>query len=280
MAQTRIISVNRRHSVFHTCRSSKICLYTPEAEGYTRINRYRGCIMDGMHANTTEFTTIKAALDKQRESYLTEGEVTLAVRKDRLNRALACLMENRDRFVQTISEDFAGRSDDTTLFADVAASAGALKDALKHVAKWMKPEKRGLMFPLGLLGARAQVVPQPKGVVGLITPWNFPLTMVFVPLAQMLAAGNRVMIKPSESTPKTSDLFAELFGKYFDDTEISVVVGGVETSQAFSAQRFDHLMFTGAPAVGRLIMRAASENLVPVTLELGGKKSCSSKRKR
>lgn len=227
--------------------------------------------MDGMQYVETPEEDIADLLKRQRTAYLNEGEVTVAVRKDRLSRALAVLMDNKDEFIQMISEDFGNRSADTTLFADVAASASAIKEAIKHVAKWMRPEKRPLQFPLGLLGAKAQVVPQPKGVVGLITPWNFPLTMVFVPLAQMLAAGNRVVIKPSEHTPQTSALFAKAFAEKFDDTEVAVVNGAVETSQSFAKQPWDHLMFTGAPVVGKLIMRAASENLTPVTLELGGK---------
>lgn len=227
--------------------------------------------MDGSAHIETPAEDIEALLKAQRQSYLAEGHVTSAVRKDRLKRALKCLMDHKDDFIRLISEDFGNRSAETTLFADVAASSGALKDAIKHVDRWMKPSKRSLQFPLGLLGAKAQVVPQPKGVVGLITPWNFPLTMVFVPLAQMLAAGNRVIIKPSEHTPRTSAFFAEVFGKNFDATEVAVVNGAVETSQAFASQKWDHLMFTGAPVVGKLIMRAASENLTPVTLELGGK---------
>lgn len=227
--------------------------------------------MDGLHYVETPEQDIADIVARQRAAYLAEGEVSLATRKDRLKRTRKCLLDNQQEFIRLISEDFGNRSDDTTLFADVGASAGAISDAVKHVAGWMKPEKRSLQFPLGLLGAKAQVVPQPKGVVGLITPWNFPLTMVFVPLAQMLAAGNRVVIKPSEHTPLTSELFAKVFSDNFDETEVKVINGAVETSQAFARQKWDHLMFTGAPVVGKLIMRAAAENLTPVTLELGGK---------
>lgn len=227
--------------------------------------------MDGQATSAGLTQQLRATLDAARASYLAEGEVTHDVRRDRLSRALTLLYAYEDRFIQAISDDFSHRSPDATLFTDVMASASALKEAHKHVGKWMRREKRSLMFPVGLLGGRAWLEPQPKGVVGLITPWNFPLTMVFVPLAQMLAAGNRVMIKPSEHTPKTSALMAEAFAEYFDPTEVSITLGGVEVSQAFSAQPFDHLMFTGAPVVGKLIMRAASEHLVPVTLELGGK---------
>ncbi len=227
--------------------------------------------MDDIQFFDTSADVIAETLTKQRKAYLAEGHVSAGVRKDRLRRAQDCLLNYKDDYIRLISEDFGNRSAETTMFADVAGSAGALKDAIKHVDKWMKPSKRSLQFPLGLLGAKAEVVPQPKGVVGLITPWNFPLTMVFVPLAQMLAAGNRVMIKPSEATPRTSKFLAEVFAKHFDETEVAVITGAVPTSQAFASQPFDHLMFTGAPAVGKMIMRAASENLTPVTLELGGK---------
>jgi coniferyl-aldehyde dehydrogenase len=226
--------------------------------------------MDDVQSSTVS-GDITAILKVQRSAYLAEGHVSAEVRIDRLKRALNIVLEHQDDFIRIISEDFGNRSAGTTLFADVAASVSALKDAIKHVRKWMKPSKRSLAFPFGLMGAKGRVVAQPKGVVGLITPWNFPMTMVFVPLAQMLAAGNRVMIKPSEHTPKTSAFYKQVFEQAFDTSEIAIVNGGVETSQVFSSQPFDHLMFTGAPSIGKLIMRAASENLVPVTLELGGK---------
>ncbi|UTW56761.1 coniferyl aldehyde dehydrogenase [Kordiimonas sp. SCSIO 12610] len=214
---------------------------------------------------------IAEILASQRAAYLADGYVSAEVRIDRLRRVLGIILKHQDDFIRIISEDFGNRSAGTTLFADVVASVGAIRDAIKHVKKWMKPSRRSLAFPFGFLGARGQVTSQPKGVIGLITPWNFPMTMVFVPLAQMLAAGNRVMIKPSEHTPKTSAFFEKVFAEVFDKQEIAVINGGVEVSQVFSSQPFDHLMFTGAPSIGKLIMRSASENLVPVTLELGGK---------
>ncbi len=227
--------------------------------------------MDGSLTDGKDFQAISAIVEKQRQSYLNEGFVSAEVRISRLKRALNILLDNQEAFTKSISDDFTHRSADTTLFADIVGSKHALKHAIDNVKKWMKADKRSLPFPLGFLGAKAEVQFQPKGVVGLITPWNFPLTMVFVPLAQMLAAGNRVVIKPSEHTPKTSALFAKVFGEAFDETVVAVYNGGVEVSQAFSSQRWNHLMFTGAPVVGKLIMRAASENLTPVTLELGGK---------
>ena len=136
----------------------------------------------------------------------------------------------------------------------------------------MKPEKRKAgPFPLNLLGAKARIEYQPLGVVGVISPWNFPVNLTFTPLAGILAAGNRCMIKPSEYTPATSALMAEVFPTVFDATEICVVTGGPQVGADFSGLPFDHLLFTGATSVARHVMRAASDNLVPVTLELGGK---------
>jgi coniferyl-aldehyde dehydrogenase len=136
----------------------------------------------------------------------------------------------------------------------------------------MRPEKRKAgPFPLNLLGAKARVEYQPLGVVGVISPWNFPVNLTFTPLAGILAAGNRCMIKPSEYTPATSAVMAEIFPTAFDPLEISVVTGGPQTGADFAGLPFDHLLFTGATSVGRHVMRAAADNLVPVTLELGGK---------
>jgi coniferyl-aldehyde dehydrogenase len=136
----------------------------------------------------------------------------------------------------------------------------------------MRPQRRSTTPRiLGLFGARAEIRCQPKGVVGLISPWNFPVNLTFAPLAGVLAAGNRAMIKPSEVTPATSELMKQMFASAFDEEEIAVVTGGPEVGQAFASLAFDHLIFTGATSIGRQVMRAAAENLVPLTLELGGK---------
>jgi coniferyl-aldehyde dehydrogenase len=210
-------------------------------------------------------------LERQRHDYLAEGTVTAAVRIDRLNRAIAILVEHQVALVDAMQSDFGHRSRHQSLFTDIAASIGPLKHAKKHLSRWLRPEKRKVDFPLNVLGARARVDYQPLGVVGVISPWNFPVNLTFTPLAGILAAGNRCMIKPSEYTPATSTLMAELFGKAFDAHEIAVVVGGPQTGADFAGLPFDHLLFTGATSVARHVMRAAAENLVPVTLELGGK---------
>jgi len=207
----------------------------------------------------------------QRESYLAEGEVSAETRIDRLDRTIDVLVANAEKISEAMNADFGCRPRQVNLMTDVTGSLENLKHAKKHLRKWMKAEKRPSMFPLGLLGGRSSIQYQPKGVVGVIAPWNFPLGMVFEPLAGVIAAGNRAMIKPSEFTPATSQLINEMVGKTFDPAEIAVVTGGPEVGQAFSSLAFDHMVFTGATSVARHIMAAASKNLVPVTLELGGK---------
>ena len=215
--------------------------------------------------------TMLDLLGRQRADYIKRGEVDAATRIDRLDRAIALLVDHQQRLVEALSADFGHRSRHQSLFTDIAASIGPLKHAKKHLAEWMKPEKRKVDFPMSLLGARARIEYQPLGVVGVISPWNFPVNLTFTPLAGILAAGNRCMIKPSEFTPATSQAMAELIAAAFDELEISVVVGGPQTGADFAGLPFDHLLFTGATSVARHVMRAAADNLVPVTLELGGK---------
>ncbi|HTK96637.1 MAG TPA: coniferyl aldehyde dehydrogenase [Pseudomonadales bacterium] len=215
--------------------------------------------------------TMLDLLGRQRADYIKRGEVDAATRIDRLDRAIALLVDHQQRLVEALSADFGHRSRHQSLFTDIAASIGPLKHAKKHLAEWMKPEKRKVDFPMNLLGARARIEYQPLGVVGVISPWNFPVNLTFTPLAGILAAGNRCMIKPSEFTPATSQAMAELIAAAFDELEISVVVGGPQTGADFAGLPFDHLLFTGATSVARHVMRAAADNLVPVTLELGGK---------
>ncbi|MFX3658073.1 MAG: coniferyl aldehyde dehydrogenase [bacterium] len=222
--------------------------------------------------NETPRDRMLGVLQRQRDDYLRQGPVPAEVRRDRLERAIGLLKTHQQRLVDAMTADFGHRSPHQSLFTDVAASIGPLRHAQKHLARWMKPEKRKVgPFPLNLLGARARVEFQPLGVVGVISPWNFPVNLTFTPLAGILAAGNRCMIKPSEYTPETSALMAEIVPTVFDEMEIAVVIGGPQTGADFAGLPFDHLLFTGATSVARHVMRAASENLVPVTLELGGK---------
>jgi coniferyl-aldehyde dehydrogenase len=210
-------------------------------------------------------------LTRQRAAFHNDLPVGAGVRRDRLNRGLKLLVENVDAFVAAMSEDFGHRSKEQSEITDIAASIKSFKHTLKHFEDWMKPETRPMDFPLWLLGARAGIEYQPKGVVGIIAPWNFPVVLTFSPLANVLGAGNRAMIKPSEYTPVTSELMKTLIAKYFAPEEVTVITGGPEAGKAFSELPFDHMIFTGGTAVARHVMAAAAKNLVPLTLELGGK---------
>jgi coniferyl-aldehyde dehydrogenase len=221
--------------------------------------------------SNAEVDRMGAVLARQKAAFTAAMPEGHAIRRDRIDRAIALLVDHKDAFAKAVSADFGHRSTEQTLMTDIMPSVGALKHARKHFEAWSRDEKRKAMFPLGLLGAKAKVVYQPKGVVGVIAPWNFPIGMVMVPMAGILAAGNRAMVKPSEFTERVADLFAEVVPQYFAEEEMAVFTGGVDVGSAFSKLAFDHLIFTGATSVGKHIMRAAADNLVPVTLELGGK---------
>ena len=194
---------------------------------------------------------------------------TLELRLDRLKRLRAAVSENEARFEAAISADFGHRSSTETLIAEIMMVLSEIKHATKHLKKWMAPQR--ISTTLQFAPARNRLIPQPLGVVGIISPWNYPLQLTLAPAVAALAAGNRVMIKPSELVPRFSALLAEVIAQKFDAGEM--VVTGIEEgiAQAFAALPFDHLMFTGSTRVGRLIAEAAGRNLTPVTLELGGK---------
>ena len=160
----------------------------------------------------TSHTDMQSILERQRSAYLAEGVVSNETRTDRLERAVNALKNNESKFVEAMCSDFGHRSEHQSMFTDIAASVGPLRHAQANLAKWRKAEKRKVgPFPLNLLGAKARVEYQPLGVVGVISPWNFPVNLTFTPLAGILAAGNRCMIKPSEFTPATSQAMAEAF---------------------------------------------------------------------
>lgn len=223
--------------------------------------------LDGHEAEAN----MKLVLEKQKAAHIRDGAPSAEVRIDRLNRAIGLLVDFQSEIEDALAKDFGHRSKDASRFTDVSSSIGALKHARKSVAKWMRPAKRKPEFPFGLMGAKAQVQYQPKGTVGVISPWNFPVNLTFAPLAGVFAAGNRAMIKPSEFTEHTSDLMARMFKQAFSDEEVAVCIGGPEIGAAFSGLPFDHLVFTGATSIAHHVMRAAADNLVPLTLELGGK---------
>ena len=216
-------------------------------------------------------TEMEAVLRKQRAAHHQMRPEPLALRKDRIQRAMKLLTDHADDLCKVMAADFGNRSPHQSMITDIAGTVNFGKYCLKHMDKWSRPEKRHVQFPLGLLGAKAEVRYEPKGVVGILSPWNFPVNLSFGPLMQIFAAGNRAMIKPSEFTEKTSLLTKELVEEYFTPDECAVFTGGPEVAAAFSELPFDHLIFTGSTATGRKVMESAAKNLVSVTLELGGK---------
>ena len=179
------------------------------------------------------------------------------------------LSSHQDALIKAINQDFSNRSADETLLAEIMPSLQGIHYACGHIKKWMKPSRRSVGMAFQPAGAK--VIYQPLGVVGVIVPWNYPLFLAMGPLVGALSAGNRVMIKMSESTPATSQLVKDLLGKIFPEDLVCVALGEAEVGVAFSKLAFDHLLFTGATSIGKHVMRAAAENLTPVTLELGGK---------
>jgi coniferyl-aldehyde dehydrogenase len=221
---------------------------------------------------TSPSSRMQEVLARQKKAHIKDGPASAEKRIEWIDRSIDLLVTHKDEIADAVREDFGHRSVEATLFTDVAGSIGPLKHAKAHVKSWMKREKRKVEpAMLGLLGARAYIEYQPKGTVGVISPWNFPFNLTFAPLAGIFAAGNRAMIKPSEFTPRSAELMARLFASAYDDTEVVVFTGGAEVGAAFSRLAFDHLLFTGATSVAHHVMRAAAENLVPLTLELGGK---------
>ena len=215
-------------------------------------------------------------LELQKNLNIKEGAPDINLRKDRLDRVIAMVSKYDKQIVSAVNQDFGNRDQIMSAATEVASVIGPMEHAKKNLKKWMKTEKRkAAIAPLGsalsLLGAKAEVRYQPKGVVGAISPWNFPMNLALAPLAGIISAGNRVMHKPSELTPATSDLLKQMIEEYFDEGEMAVFVGDAEVGAAFSGLAFDHLIFTGGTSIAKHVMKAASENLVPLTLELGGK---------
>ena len=226
--------------------------------------------------STEVINEMHRVLELQKSLNIKEGAPDLELRKDRLDRVIAMVGKYDKHIVKAVNEDFGNRDPVMSAATEVASVIGPMEHAKKNLRKWMKTEKRkAAIAPLGsalsLLGAKAEVRYQPKGVVGAISPWNFPMNLALAPLAGILSAGNRVMHKPSELTPSTSDLLKQMIEEYFDEAEMAVFVGDAEVGAAFSGLAFDHIIFTGGTSIAKHVMKAASENLVPLTLELGGK---------
>lgn len=208
-------------------------------------------------------------LATQRRSFIADGPPDVELRRNRIDRLLAMILDNSDAFVAATADDYGSRSRSAAFFAEILGMLSVIEHTRSHVPQWMRATK--LMRAARFAGLRAEVLPSPLGVVGIIGPWNFPVQLTVLPAAAAFAAGNRVMIKMSEITTRTAELMAVTAPRYFDATELQVVTGGPDVAAEFSGLPFDHLFFTGSPSIGALVARAASTNLVPVTLELGGK---------
>ncbi|MFN7178949.1 coniferyl aldehyde dehydrogenase [Hyphomonas sp.] len=224
-----------------------------------------------MALDGTTDSGMRSLLDRQKAAHLRDGIPSAAKRIEWLDKSIDLLVTHGAALNDAMCADFGHRSKDQSNLTDIAGSIGALKFAKANLAKWMRPEKRKVEFPLGLLGSKAELQFQPKGVIGVISPWNFPVNLTFTPLAGVFAAGNRCMIKPSEFTEATSELMKSLIAKYYSPEECVVVTGGPEVGGEFTRLPFDHILFTGATSIAHHVMRAAADNLVPLTLELGGK---------
>lgn len=210
-----------------------------------------------------------AILARQRASYEAEPMPSATARIALLRTLEALLKDNQDRILDAISKDFGNRSRIESLMSEILPTLAACAHARRQVARWMRPQRRSV--GLNFQPARNWVEYQPLGVIGIVAPWNYPIFLTIGPLVDVLAAGNRAMIKPSEFTPNTSCLLAELLGAAYPAEQVAIIEGDATVARAFTALPFDHLLFTGSTNVGRDVMRAAAENLVPVTLELGGK---------
>lgn len=226
-----------------------------------------------MNAHVSRLDVVPAhltdILSLQRSAFLRDGSPTLAARKADLLKLKNAVRARLPEFERTLHADFEGRSAKETAILEGMALVQGINYLRRNLGRWMRPQKRHVemhFFP-----ARARIEYQPLGVVGIMSPWNFPVGLSLMPLATAIAAGNRAMIKPSELTPATSDLIAQMLGEIFPEEQVAVVTGGPEIGIAFSSLPFDHLVFTGSTPVGKAVMKAASANLVPVTLELGGK---------
>jgi len=222
-----------------------------------------------MKNDLPEVAALETLLQDQRHAYLREPYPSWDTRATHLRALRKLMLDNRDALAEAMHADFGNRAKQEVLLAEFLLVKEEIDAALRRGKRWMKAQRRSTNK--WLLPARAKVVPQPLGVVGIIVPWNYPVLLAVGPLVSALTAGNRAIIKMSELTPRTSALFEQLIGQTFARNHVAVVNGDAALAAAFSAQPFDHLLFTGSTKVGHEVMRTAAEHLTPVTLELGGK---------
>ena len=213
---------------------------------------------------------LQGAFEAQRAAFAGDRCPSLEERRCRIEKLIGMMLTNRERISEALAKDFGAHPAPASDLIEVLGVVGRAQYVLTHLEGWMKPSPRET--DAGMLGtAKAYILSQPKGVIGNIVPWNFPFDLSVGPMIEMLAAGNRVILKPSEFTPACGALLRDMVSATFDPTLVYVALGDQDLARAFSAIPWNHLLYTGSPNVGRLVMAAAARNLTPVTLELGGK---------
>lgn len=216
-------------------------------------------------------SSLSAILRRQKDSLNADGEADILTRLDRIDRCAKFLVEQQDKIVEATQADWKHKPADFIRAVEVIPVINHAKHIRKNLKKWMKNKHCTPDFPFNLLGAKAYITPQPLGVIGIMVPWNGPLAMSMIASMDAFSAGNRTMIKVSELSPNMAQFMKTTLPQYFDDTEMAIITGELEVSRAFAELPFDHLMYTGSSATAVHVMSAAAKNLVPVTLELGGK---------
>ena len=210
-------------------------------------------------------------LEVQKKAFLKEGPPSLEKRTDLLKRCVALIETHQEKIIKALNQDFQNRSVDEIKISEIDQTIRNILFTIKKLNKWMQPQRRFSSLGTDLLGAKSFLQPSPLGTVGIIAPWNFPVGLIFYPLASIFAAGNRAMVKPSEITPATANIIKEGVEKYFDISELAVITGGPSVGEQFSGLKLDHLLFIGSNRVAKKVAAQAAKNLVPTTLELGGK---------
>jgi len=235
----------------------------------TIANDNRSALPDAEQSKKARINRLREQLQVQREAFAHDPFPSEKLRRTQLKALKSALLAHKDKLIKAVHADFGCRSFDETLLADIMPTVMTIDHALAHLRQWMQPEPRkvGLLFQ----PASARIMYQPLGVVGIMSPWNYPVYLSLGPLVAAIAAGNRAMIKPSEFCPYSNRVIRQIIEQAFPPDEVTLVEGDADVAAAFSSLPFDHLLFTGSTAVGKKVMAAAAANLTPVTLELGGK---------
>lgn len=221
--------------------------------------------------NNSIASEIRRVISLQQTAIQNEDITSEKIREDRIKRAINLIASNKEEILEALQDDFGFRNSGEILLAEIFGTINTLKYSKKHTKSWMRNCQRQSLQPFKFLGARTYIKYQPLGSVGVIVPWNFPINLCFGPLGSIFAAGNRAIIKPSEIAPNSADLIQKLIKRYYNEEEVTVFTGDSSVAEILSLQPFNHLLFTGSSKNAVNVMKSASENLVPVTLELGGK---------